>query len=185
MAEKDNKPHVKRSKAEPTFLDSPIKSKTEIASTMGMILKKLLDVHDLAKSTKINTDSMQLELTGIRADINTINNKISEAEQRMSDLEEARIKSNKDLLFFHTSKASMKKNIADLEDRNRRGNLWIFGLPEGSEIKEDSRNQCVSFFESWLPMVTGLQFDSKFESERAHRVPTSNSNMDLRPNSDQ
>ncbi|KAJ1144806.1 hypothetical protein NDU88_011101 [Pleurodeles waltl] len=100
MAGEDNKPHVKRSKVEPAFLDSPIKSKTDINSTMDMILKKLLDVHDLAKSTKINTESMQLELTAIRADINTIDNKISEAEQRISDLEDARIKSDKELLFI-------------------------------------------------------------------------------------
>ncbi|KAJ1087731.1 hypothetical protein NDU88_000896 [Pleurodeles waltl] len=89
MAEKDNKPHGKRSKAEPTFPDSQIKSKTDINSIMDMILKKLPDVRDLAKSTKINTDSMQLELTAIRADINTINNKVFEAEQRISDLEDA------------------------------------------------------------------------------------------------
>ncbi|KAJ1142212.1 hypothetical protein NDU88_008539 [Pleurodeles waltl] len=148
MTEKDNKPHVKRSKAEPTFPDSPIKGKADINRTMDMILKKLSDVHDLAKSTKTNTDSMQLELTAIRADINIINIRVSEAEQRISDLEDARIKTDKELLFFHASTSSMRRNIADLEDRNRRGNLRTFGLPEDSETKDDSLHQCISFLET-------------------------------------
>ncbi|KAJ1205469.1 hypothetical protein NDU88_000904 [Pleurodeles waltl] len=169
MAEKDNNPHVKRSKAEPTFLDSPIKSKAGINSSMNMILKKLLDVHDLAKSTNTNTDSMQIELTAIRADINNINNRISETEQRISDLEDTKIITDKELLLLH---ASMRKTIADLEDRNRRGNLRIFGLPEDSESKEDSLHQCISFLETWIPKITGLQCDEKTELEIAHRVPS-------------
>ncbi|KAJ1151311.1 hypothetical protein NDU88_004094 [Pleurodeles waltl] len=172
MAEKDNKPHAKRSKVEPTFPYSPIKSKADINSTMNMILKKLSDVHDLAKSTKTNSDSMQLELTAIRADINTINNRISETEQRTSDLEDTKTKMDKELLLLHASTSSMRKTIADLEDRNRRGDLRLFGLPQDSETKEDSLHQCISFLETWIPKITGLQFDEKFELEIAQRVPS-------------
>ncbi|KAJ1107987.1 hypothetical protein NDU88_005372 [Pleurodeles waltl] len=184
MTEKDKKQHVKRFKAEPTFPDSPIKSKADMNSMMDMILKKLLDVHDLTKSTKTNTDSMQLELTAIRADINIINIRVSEAEQRISDLEDARIKTDKELRFFHASTSSMRRNIADLEDRNRRGNLRIFGLPEDPETKEDSINASPFLRHGYLwLLVFNLMIHLNWKGHTESHL--SNSNMALHPNLDQ
>lgn len=100
MADKESRAQFKKTKAEQMISDSPIKAISDINSTMDMILRKLADVHDLAKSTKQNTDSMQLELTAIRADMNTINTKITDAEQRISDIEDVASQANKEIKYL-------------------------------------------------------------------------------------
>lgn len=68
--------------------ESPIKHKADINSTLDMILKKLAEVHDLARSTKQTTDTIQLELAAFTADNHAANNRLSEVEQRVSDIED-------------------------------------------------------------------------------------------------
>lgn len=123
MADRDNKSFNKKPKPEPSISDSPIKAKQDLGSTMDMILKKLAEVHDLAKSTKANTDSMQLELTAIRADMNNMSLKICDAEQRISDVEDTTSQASKEIKYLHNITSDLRKRNAELEDRNRRGNI--------------------------------------------------------------
>ncbi|KAJ1174485.1 hypothetical protein NDU88_006306 [Pleurodeles waltl] len=55
--------------------------------------------------------------------------------------------------------------IRDLEDRSRRDNIRLFGIPEN---KEGSEVQ--AFLSSALPKLTFLTFDPPLEFQRAHRV---------------
>lgn len=169
MADKETRAQYKKSKPEPSPSDSPIKAKTDVNSTMEMLLKKLADVYDLAKSTKQNTDTMQLELTAIRVDMSTINSKITDAEQRISDIEDTAFQPNKEIKTLLDITSNLKRHASDLEDRNRRGNIRILGIPGGSEDSADSR---VAFLESWIPQITGIKFNQNSELDRAHRVPT-------------
>lgn len=160
MADKEPRSTYKKPKAEPTLLDSPIKAKADLNSTMDMILKKLAEVHDLARSTKANTDSMQLELTAIRANMDTINTRLSDAEQRISDAEDLSTETKKDIRSLHDTTSALKKQMSELEDRNRRGNVRIIGIPEGAE---DNAGSCTAFLETWIPSITGIKFNHRLE----------------------
>lgn len=92
--------------------------------------------------------------------MNTICSKIDAAEQRISDVEDSSIRSSKDIKSLLAMTSSLKKQAAELEDRNRRGNIQIFGIPEGSE---DSAESCISFLEDWIPQITGIKFHKNLE----------------------
>lgn len=117
---------------------SPLKQKPDINSTLETILKRIAEVHELALSTKKTTDRMELELTAIRADIYAANNRISAVEQRVSDIEDAKLNINRTLGQVTQSATTIHRQMAKFEDRNRRGNIRILGVPEGEEEKVGS-----------------------------------------------
>lgn len=55
----------------------------------------------------------------------------------------------------------------ELENRNRRDNISVFGLKEGIEGR-----QSIDFFETWLPNILSLNIkDGSVKIERVHRMP--------------
>ena len=75
---------------------------------------------------------------------------------------------------------SLTEKNEDLENRSRRSNLHLIGLPEDTEGKDAE-----AFLERWLPDVLGAEiFPSQVRIERAHRVPSGplkSSNPDALP----
>ncbi len=63
--------------------------------------------------------------------------------------------------------AALEKQVVDLQDRNRRSNLRLVGLPEGSE-KDDPMGFLKRSLPTWLPSLAGKEIEVK----RAHRVYT-------------
>lgn len=58
-------------------------------------------------------------------------------------------------------------HLDDLENRGRRKNIRIVGLPENAE-----GDHAVKFFEFWLPNSLGIQTKlGRMKIERAHRIP--------------
>ncbi|KAJ1194154.1 hypothetical protein NDU88_003449 [Pleurodeles waltl] len=55
--------------------------------------------------------------------------------------------------------------ITDLEDRSRRDNIRLFGIPENEEGPDVQ-----AFLSSVSPKLTSLTFDPPLEFQRAHRV---------------
>uniref|UniRef100_A0A8C6T413 L1 transposable element RRM domain-containing protein n=1 Tax=Neogobius melanostomus TaxID=47308 RepID=A0A8C6T413_9GOBI len=55
--------------------------------------------------------------------------------------------------------------LAEVEDRERRLNLRIYGFPEKSEDKD-----AISFLRKVLPEILGCEFELGLELERAHRA---------------
>ncbi len=66
---------------------------------------------------------------------------------------------------------TLKSKIQDPEDRTRRSNLRLVGLPE----KTEGPNMC-SFLENWLPNALGDTLIPTPVTERAHRVGQVNPN---------
>lgn len=76
-------------------------------------------------------DSLQLELALIRKDVDTVQSRITTVEHRVSDTEDML---HDHAASLHTLKAKVKcleSCTEDTENRNRRNNLRIMGLPEG------------------------------------------------------
>ena len=58
--------------------------------------------------------------------------------------------------------------MEDLENRSRRSNVRLIGLPENAEGKD----ACI-FLEKWIPEMLGAgSFSAPLAIERAHRVPS-------------
>lgn len=61
---------------------------------------------------------------------------------------------------------SMAEHIDDLENRGRRKNVRVIGLPEDAEGSNPTK-----FFESWIPDLLGLETKAgRVKIERAHRT---------------
>lgn len=89
-------------------------------------------------------DDMRNELTELREEINqkfndfsgelqTTNNRVREAEERIAELEEWNVAASDALLEVLESQDALHTKLTDIEARSRRNNLRIYGVPEGSE----------------------------------------------------
>lgn len=91
-------------------------------------------------------DAVMKKLEACSSKIATLDTRITEAESRISNSEDA--------AAIHTTKLSEVEiklqaaldKIDDLENRNRRCNIRVVGLPEDSGGANP-----VAFFKTWLP----------------------------------
>lgn len=92
--------------------------------------------------------------------------RIKEAEAPISVLEDA---TNPALDKFQSLEKRVKELaecVDDLENRGRRKNIRIIGLPEDAEGSNP-----ISFFESWLPELLNIKTKAgRVKVERAHRT---------------
>ena len=58
---------------------------------------------------------------------------------------------------------SLEAKMEDLENRSRRSNVRLIGLPENAERKD-----ACTYLEKWIPG----SFSAPLAIERAHRVPS-------------
>lgn len=63
--------------------------------------------------------------------------------------------------------AEKEKALVDQDNRRRRNNICLLGLPENLES-----DQHEVFLERWLPRVLHLPLSGTLEVKRTHRVPT-------------
>lgn len=95
-------------------------------------------------------------------------NRVTEAETRISAVEDTVSRDSADLNKIKKKLDVALEKIDDLENRSRRCNLRIIGLPEGEE-----GTNLVSFPRTWLPNLLNVEFkDHQVKTERAHRVPS-------------
>ncbi|KAJ1084856.1 hypothetical protein NDU88_005002 [Pleurodeles waltl] len=59
----------------------------------------------------------------------------------------------------------LRSKLTDMEDRSRRDNIRLHGIPENEEGADMQ-----AFLSSALPKLTSLDFDLQIEFQRAHRV---------------
>lgn len=72
---------------------------------------------------------------------------------------------------------SMAERIEDLENRGRRKNIGVVGLPEGAE-----GSQPITFFERWSPEFLRIETKAgRIKMEWVHRTPASKPGPDRRP----
>ncbi|KAJ1101993.1 hypothetical protein NDU88_007054 [Pleurodeles waltl] len=105
--------------------------------------------------------SLTLETKSMRSDIASFQSRVTGLEHRIGTLEThvATIQDrDQDLLY-------LRSKITDLEDRSRRDNIRLFGMPENEEGPDVQ-----AFLSFVLPKLTSLTFDPPLEFQRAHRV---------------
>ena len=76
-----------------------------------------------------------------------------EAENRISPAEHTSETAEEQIQVLENQLQSMSEHIDDLENRGRRKNLWVAGLPEDAE-----GSNLTKFFERWIPnLLTCLE----------------------------
>lgn len=116
-----------------------------------------------------NFDSFLKKIGDITKELQETTKRVGEAEQRISAVEDTNTEMEKRVSYLEkavASVASLRERLDDQEDRGRRNNLRIVGLPESSE-----GTSAKHFMEPWIPQVLGLTTKAgKVKLERAHRV---------------
>ncbi|KAK7884430.1 hypothetical protein WMY93_027553 [Mugilogobius chulae] len=101
------------------------------------------------------------------SDIFTLDTRVVNAEQRISDLEDTVAIHAVEIPELRKKLEATIDKIDDLENRSRRCNIRIVGLPEGSE-----GTNAVSFMTSWLPELVHERFKGgAVKIDRCHRAP--------------
>ena len=103
--------------------------------------------------------------------------RVAEAEKRIADVEAAATSSEAKLASLQKQVHDMREHIDDLDNRGRRCNICIVGIPEGSEGSDSMK-----FLEIWVPEY--LQMDTKagrLMLDRAHRSLTLKPSAGQRP----
>lgn len=104
-------------------------------------------------------------LGNISAKIEANTERITEAEHRISAVEDNMSTMGPRLKELELKVCSLTEKCIDLEGRSRRDNILIYNLKEDTEGR-----QPVSFFERWLPTFLGLESKrGVMKIDRAHR----------------
>ncbi|KAJ1110065.1 hypothetical protein NDU88_007420 [Pleurodeles waltl] len=98
--------------------------------------------------------SIRADIAGFRETVNDLDQHLTIVEGQAAALpdQEAELQ-------------SLQAKVINLEDRSRRDNICLFGIPEhkeGSDIK--------TFLKNLLPELTGLEFSPPLEFQRVHRI---------------
>ncbi|KAJ1180882.1 hypothetical protein NDU88_006095 [Pleurodeles waltl] len=104
---------------------------------------------------------LTLASSSIRADIAGFRETVHNLDQRLTIMEDYVAA----LPAQEAELRSLRTKIIDLEDRSRRHNIHLFGIPEhkeGPEVK--------TFLKNLLPEITGLEYSPPLEFQRAHRI---------------
>ncbi|KAE8299867.1 hypothetical protein D5F01_LYC02285 [Larimichthys crocea] len=132
---------------------------SDIVQALDRITDNLTKVIDTKISTVLEAIKEQT------SQIQAVVARVGEAEKRIADVEAAATSSEARLAHLEKQVHDMREHIDDLDNRGRRCNIRIVGLPEGSEGSDS-----VKFFERWIPEF--LQMDTKagrLKLDRAHR----------------
>ncbi|KAJ1092097.1 hypothetical protein NDU88_005211 [Pleurodeles waltl] len=116
--------------------------------------------------------SLTLETKSMRSDIAGFQSRVIGLEHCMESLETQVATSrdrDQDLLY-------LRRKLTYLEDRSRRDNIRLLGIPENEEGTDIQ-----TFLSSTLSKLTSLDFDPPLEFQRAHRVGPKRSDTSLRP----
>lgn len=112
-------------------------------------------------------DHIQTHVEFIRKDFDTLRGRMHEVEQRVSQNEDTVRDHGADLHVLKTKVKVLEARAEDAENRNRRNNLRILGLPEGAEGMDPT-----AFAEHLLQqLLPSARFSPFFTVERAHRIP--------------
>ncbi|KAL1262399.1 hypothetical protein QQF64_007664 [Cirrhinus molitorella] len=92
--------------------------------------------------------------------------RLDEAERRIASSEDLTERLQARVLKLESQVTSLTEHVDDLENRGRRKNIRIIGLPEGAEGSDT-----VSFLQKWIPEFLHLQTKGGYvKIERAHRT---------------
>lgn len=177
-----SKPGGKSQRERPAKLRQTIQSKITDLPNMAppsptsasMLEASATDMSELPREVTQNiSEMMELKLAKLTDTLDRIasslecqSKHITEAERRISAVDDQVAALELRLAQVENKQATMADQIDDAENRSRRDNLRILNLKEGTEGEHP-----LEFFESWLPKTLGLRAaKGRIKLDRAHRT---------------
>ncbi|KAJ1193881.1 hypothetical protein NDU88_003177 [Pleurodeles waltl] len=141
-------------------------------ATMERILQEITAVSRSIEGMDASISSLTLETKSIWADIAGFHSRVMGLEHRVGTLEiHMSTTQDRDQDLFY-----LRSKVTDLEDRSRRDNIRLFGIPENEEGTDVQ-----AFLSSVIPKLTSLAFEPPLEFQQAHRVGPKRQDRALRP----
>uniref|UniRef100_H3AK80 L1 transposable element RRM domain-containing protein n=1 Tax=Latimeria chalumnae TaxID=7897 RepID=H3AK80_LATCH len=139
---------------------------SESLNTVPSIPVKRFD--DIRKTGRkiIWINEIKSSIAAMDKKLETYAKRLDEVEHRIGNMEDSVLSLENTVLQLQEAIVKLQGKTDDLENRSRRCNLRLVGLPEGEEGKDPA-----SFLESWLPKLLNLpELINNLEVERAHRT---------------
>lgn len=112
-------------------------------------------------------EEVQMDVGLIRQDLDKIRTRVAETERRVGDVEYTVTDHAVSIRALQTKVRALEYRTEDVENRSRRNNLRLVGLPEGVEGRSPAL-----FVEDLLrSLLPAAQLSLHFAVERAHHVP--------------
>nr|XP_033810110.1 uncharacterized protein LOC117364707 [Geotrypetes seraphini] len=143
---------------------SPSKSTAKLdEETASSLLTEFRALRTLLGDMKSDLDEIKSEFHAFKAELTDLNRRVDTVESQLAMHTE-----NIKALQRQTKRITLlEAELADGNNRARRNNFRILGLPESREGRD-----LVKFLETTLPKLLDLEFSHAFEIERAHRIPS-------------
>ncbi|KAJ1196047.1 hypothetical protein NDU88_005307 [Pleurodeles waltl] len=125
-----------------------------ILQEISAVGRKLEGMDNAMVALTAETSSMCLEITGFQLQISGLDQPVTTVEAQAASW------TNRDQELLH-----LRNRLIDLEDRSRRNNICLLGIPEGTEGAD-----IPSYLRDMLPNLTNTTFDPPVEFQRAHRL---------------
>lgn len=108
-----------------------------------------------------------MDLGLLRHDVQQLRERVRHTEDRVSALEDLTRPLTVRVQDMESSIILWKQKCDDLENKDRRNNVRILGMPERAEDLDPA-----SFIEHWIKSTfPDATFSAAYAVERAHRVP--------------
>lgn len=153
-------------------MSSVRKQLTLTPSSVKQKKKKLLETSCSGATANVNVnmaDTLERLECVVKSEMATMRSELSSHMTTMCskiDLLTGEQREQRKTLNSHAQRLdTIEQQLVDLQDRSRRNNLRLLGLPEGME-KDDAVGFIKRFLPIWLPTLV----DREFEIERAHRI---------------
>uniref|UniRef100_A0A3B3XXM6 L1 transposable element RRM domain-containing protein n=1 Tax=Poecilia mexicana TaxID=48701 RepID=A0A3B3XXM6_9TELE len=128
-------------------------------------LKQLRKEHtDASNNTKATLSRVELSLKDVLERTTKLEQQITDNNQRVSEAEDQLLRHDRVLRYMLQREANLAAKCEDLESRERRNNIRIYGIPEGEE-----KNDIISFVTDMIRTSLKLPQDMDLCVERAHR----------------
>lgn len=127
----------------------------------------LAAIADSMSSVEGKIDTLSIECGLIRQNMDKFRGRLHEAEQRISEVEYTSASTMQSVAELQQQVKLLMSRSEEAENRLRRNNVRVVGLPEGTE-----GSNAVVFAETFFKLLLCLQHLSPvYVVERAHRVP--------------
>ncbi|KAK7906812.1 hypothetical protein WMY93_015424 [Mugilogobius chulae] len=124
-------------------------------------------VTDLKAELATVAEGLAQKLTEQGARLDDHDNAIAGAEGRISEIEERNVVTREALLSLLREQRKLQEKVIDLESRNRRNNMRIYGIPEDAEGAS-----MLDFVKNLLTRELQLPEGMSLQIQRAHRALT-------------
>ncbi|KAJ1207300.1 hypothetical protein NDU88_002691 [Pleurodeles waltl] len=125
-----------------------------ILQEISVVGRKLEGMDNAMVALTAETKSMRLEIAGFQSQISGLDQGVTTVEAQAASW------ASKDQELLH-----LQSRLTDLEDRSRRNNIRLLGIPEGTEGAD-----IPSYLRDMLPKLTDITFDPPLEFQRAHKL---------------